>query len=149
MTDLTTVADGAPAQTTDEVMLLRGTTVVTVTIAELLAQTFQAALSLNAGTVLGRSSLTAGGPQPLAFGPGVTEAAGAILANGTDHLGLTLLTDFDVQAELIVNSAERPSRLPVPLLLEWLYSIPPSLTDALDDENGLPLLDQNSLPITG
>lgn len=147
MTELTTASDGAPAQATDKIMLVRANgTAVTVTIAEL-AATFQAALSVPAGAILGRvSSAGAGGPQTLATGAGIAVAGGTLVANGNDHLGLNLLPTWDGQAEFVVNAGSRPSRAPASMVADYFAgrSPPPMLLD----ENGSPLRDQNGMFLT-
>jgi hypothetical protein len=126
MTDLLDVPDGSPAEPGDLVMVLRAGAPMTITIAEL-AATFQDAINLAAGTLVGRSSNTAGGPQQITFGPGATLAGTEFLLNGEDHLGFTLLAAADFNCELIVNSAGQPARLPFLLAALGIQSVASSL----------------------
>lgn len=151
MTDLTTVADGAPARPSDQIMLIRGGQPVLVTIAEL-ATTFQGAISLAHGTLLGRISNLPGGPQALTPGLGVAIAGTELLADGADHLSLNLLQTMDITAEMVVNSAGQPARLPFSALLAYLQISTGILTfpsGALLDETGAMLLDENGLSLIG
>ena len=164
MPDLSTAPDGVPVAPSDKIALLRGGQLYSVTIGEL-AATFQPALTLTAGQLLGRDSNAPGVPQALAVGAGLSVAGEQLIANGEDHLGLNLLPWLDNQAELIVNSAGRPSRLPLSMLrgafpfsagagvsidANGVISIAVTVpADAWLDENHLPVTDQNGQPILG
>lgn len=121
MPDLVDALDGSPAQLTDEVVLLRNGQAFTITVAELLA-TFQAALTVSAGALLGRLGVTAGAPETVGLGSGLGIGSGDLLATAADHLGLQLLTTMDVNAELVVNAGGVPARLPFALLRAFLSS---------------------------
>ena len=135
MTELTTAPSGAPAQAADKLAVLRNGAVVTLTMAQLADAMFAAALSLSAGALAGRPSNSAGPPQEITLGAGLAMGGNALLANGRDHLGLTLLPSYDAYAELIVNSAGRPARMP----LAWLRaSLPFVAGDGVTiDSNGV------------
>ena len=111
MTEVTTLPDTSPLTGTDQVLVLRGGQAYHVTFAELTAQ-LQIAIPLQAGTLAGRSTAGTGAPQQVGLGAGVAMAAGSLVANGNDHPGFRLLSTMDVQAELVVNSAGLPARLP-------------------------------------
>jgi len=141
MPDLLTLPEGAPIQTTDEVMIVRGDETYAVTVAQLLTG-LQAALSLSQNTLLGRTAAGAGAPAALPLGAGVALSGGALVANATDHLALTALGSMDAAADLVVNSAGAPRRLPWPLVqsfmknqLAWLDGAgAPSNTLGVEDD---------------
>lgn len=141
MPDLLTLPEGAPIQTTDEVLIVRGVQTYAVTVAQLLTG-LQAVLSLSQNTLLGRSVSGTGAPAALPLGAGVALSGGALVATATDHLALTELESMDAAADLIVNSAGAPRRLPWPLVqafmknqLAWLDGAgPPANTLGVNDD---------------
>ncbi|MCW8308857.1 collagen-like protein [Acidiphilium sp. PA] len=76
----------------------------------------QTEIVLPTGDVLGRASAGTGMPEALSLGAGLALAATTLQANGTDHLGFGLLGSFSTDAEVVVNAAGAPSRLPMSLL---------------------------------
>ena len=62
-----------------------------VTSSTLLNNT-QSALSLPQGTLLGRTSVGAGGPEAIGLGIGVLMQSGSVAATGADHVSFTLAT---------------------------------------------------------
>jgi hypothetical protein len=149
MTEITTVGDGSPVLSTDRILLVRAGVALTVTVAELVASTFQAALSLEEATLLGRSSNSTGGPQAIGVSTGLAIAEDVLVANGDDHAGLFLLSWMDQNAELIVNSAGVPSRLPFAFVGEYFQSSLGNVASVWLDQNGQSITDQNGDPILG
>lgn len=115
MPDLLSLPDGAPVVGTDRVMILRGSTLYTVQVSDLHAG-LQAALSLAQGAVVGRKTAGTGAAEAMGLGAGVALAAGNIVANGQDHLGLAPAALMDLNAEVVVNSGGVPKRMPIALL---------------------------------
>ncbi len=100
---------------TDVLPISQGGTTRSLTVAGLLSST-QAALSLVPGKVLGRGSLTAGGPESLSVGPGLSIGAGVIAATGEDHLRLPIAPVLGTGDEVVLNSDGAAKRLPATAL---------------------------------
>lgn len=82
-----------------------------VTVGALLGNT-QPMLSLAQGALLGRISPGLGSPEAVGVGTGLTLQSGTVLANGQDHLSLTLATSLLPGDEVLINSSGLPRRLP-------------------------------------
>ena len=128
MPDLTTASDAGALQSTDKIVVIRGTTAYTITIAEL-ASTFQDALSASQGELFGRTASGSGAPQPVGLGPGLGIGGGELLPNGDDHLSFAILETMDLSAEFIVNSAGSPARIPFALVRALLLAAGQPLTN--------------------
>ena len=79
-------------------------------ISTLLSNT-QPLLSLAQGTLLGRVSIGLGAPEAVNVGTGLSVQTGTVLADATDHIGLTLSTSLLADDEVIINSGATPRRL--------------------------------------
>jgi len=100
----------------DELPLSQSDGVVrSASVGELLAGT-QPALTLASGNLLGRVSLGAGGPEPIALGAGLDISAGAIEANGTDHGAFPVQTVLLPSDQAVLSSAGAPRLLPLAML---------------------------------
>ncbi|MBV9756817.1 MAG: hypothetical protein JO047_07165 [Alphaproteobacteria bacterium] len=104
----------------DEVPLSQGGVTVSVTVAELLAST-QPLLTVSSGTLLGRVSLGAGGPEPVAVGPGLAVANGALTATGSEISGFPQNASLAPGDQVVLNSGGNPALLPA-VVLRGLYS---------------------------
>src|SRR3974390_2296495 len=78
----------------DEVPLSQQGAARSVSVGTLLAGT-QPAIAAPTGALLGRTSLGAGGPEPISVGFGLQLEADTLRATGADH------ADFPVQATLV------------------------------------------------
>ncbi len=99
----------------DEILLSQSGVTRSASVGTVLASA-QASITIATGSVLGRTSLGAGGPEPLAVGLGLNANAGALTANGFDHTAFPTQTALAAGDEVILNSAGAPHRLPVALL---------------------------------
>lgn len=93
----------------------------------------QPAVTLSKGKLLGRVSATAGGPEPVATGIGLTIQSGALVATGGDHSGFDLATSLSPDDEVLLNSSATPKRLAA-TKLRSLFSAGPGVTI---DDSGL------------
>ena len=64
----------------------------------------QPAITTATNTLLGRASLGAGGPEPIAIGPGLALAAAGLTCTGTDHAGFPSASSFTATDEVVLNS---------------------------------------------
>lgn len=104
----------------DELPLSQGGVTVSVTVSELLAST-QPALTLSSGTLLGRVSLGAGGPEPVAVGTGLAITQGVLSASGGEISTFTQNVALAAGDQVVLNSGGQPALLPA-TALRALYS---------------------------
>jgi hypothetical protein len=100
----------------DELPLSQNNVTYSVTIEELLSGT-QPIIEMPTGTVLGRASLGAGGPEALNLGPGLEIGKAAIAADGSDHALFAQQPTLTLGDEVILNSSGTPKRMGLPLLV--------------------------------
>lgn len=104
----------------DEVPLSQGGVTVSVTVAELLAGT-QPLLTVSSGTLLGRVSLGAGGPEPVSIGTGLALSSGALTATGGEIAGFPQNASLAPGDQVVLNSGGNPALFPA-IALRSLYS---------------------------
>jgi len=96
----------------DELPLSQGGVTRSITLGNLLAGA-QPAISVSPQTILGRISLGAGGPEPIALGTGLAIAGSSLAATGSDHAGFGIQPILMLTDEVILNSAGTPRRMPI------------------------------------
>src|ERR1700733_14231992 len=101
--------------TADEVPLSQGGTTHSVSVGTLLASV-QPAIISGSGTLLGRASLGAGGPEAITVGIGLILNAGTLAASGNQSTGLPQQTALVPTDQAVLNSAGNPMLLPLSLL---------------------------------
>ena len=111
---------------TDEIPLSQAGITRTATLGTLLAST-QPAIFVPKGTLLGRVSLGAGGPEPLAIGSGLALTNSSLAANGSDHAGFLAQSTLSPSDEVVLNSGGTPKRM-VLGLLRGLFSAGANIT---------------------
>jgi hypothetical protein len=94
----------------DELVLSQGGATVSTTVATLLASV-QPAIMAPTGSLLGRTSSGAGGPEPVLSGTGLTFVGNTLSANAADHLTVPAATVLAPTDELVINAAGIPSRV--------------------------------------
>ncbi len=99
----------------DELPLSQGGVTRSVTVGELLAGT-QPALTVSSGTLLGRVSLGAGGPEPVAVGTGLTVSQGTLSATGGEITTFPQNPALAAGDQLVLNSGGQPALLPATAL---------------------------------
>ena len=104
----------------DELPLSQGGVTRSVTVGELFAGT-QPALTVSSGTLLGRVSLGAGGPEPVSVGLGLALSNGALSATGGEIAGFAQNVSIASGDQVVLNSGGRPALLPT-TALRALYS---------------------------
>ncbi len=115
---MTTIVQLPPASSVgagDLLPLSQAGTLCAATVAQLVAGT-QPALTVPSGELLGRVSLGAGGPEPIAVGTGLALGAGTLAADGLDHGGFPVLAALSLAEEVVVNAEGAPGLLPVTAL---------------------------------
>jgi hypothetical protein len=101
----------APAvSAADELPVSQGGTTHSVSVGTLLAST-QPAIMAETGTLLGRISLGAGGPESIAVGEGLVLNAGTLTASTLNIAGLPQQTTLSINDYVIVNSGGTPALL--------------------------------------
>lgn len=101
----------------DEVPVSQGGTARSATIGEILASA-QPVIFLDSPSLLGRTSLGAGGPEQIDVGPGLAMGAGTLAATGLDHAAFPLLGQVSPQTDVVVSSQGSPMLLQAALLRE-------------------------------
>ncbi len=107
------VASGISA--TDELPLSQSGVTRSVEVGALLAGT-QPLIAAPTGSVLGRVSVGAGQPEPIAPGAGLALQGPVLNATGTDHLAFTPSSGLQPGDEVVVNSQGQPKRMQTTLL---------------------------------
>ena len=100
---------------TDVLPVSQGGTTRGLSVGNLLSST-QPALSLASGSLLGRVSATAGGPEPVGVGGGLALGSGLIMATGDDHTRLAISASLSPTDEVVVNSGGIAKRMAATLL---------------------------------
>ena len=99
----------------DVLPLSQGGTTKGIAVGNLLSST-QPALSLASGSLLGRVSASAGGPEPVSVGSGLSLGSGALAATGDDHTRLPISPSLTVGDEVVVNTGGAAKRMQATLL---------------------------------
>ena len=99
----------------DEVLVSQSGTTRAVSVGSLLAAT-QPAIMAPTGVLLGRTSLGAGGPEPVAVGRGLALTASTMTANGTDHAAFPSQTALRITDQAVLNSNGTPMLLQLSML---------------------------------
>ena len=110
----------------DEIPLSQAGVTRTARVGTLLASTQPAILSPT-GTLLGRTSMGPGGPEPVAIGAGLTLGNIGLSANGTDHAAFAQQNTLLPTDEVVLNSAGTPKRMVVSML-RGLFSAGSNIT---------------------
>lgn len=98
----------------------QGGTTRGLTVGGLLSST-QPAIALATGSLLGRVSAGAGGPEQVGIGTGLAMGGGAVAATGADHLAFPASTALGAGDEVVVNSGGAAKRM-VATALRALFS---------------------------
>ena len=110
----------------DEIPLSQAGVTRTATVGTLLAST-QPAIVSPTGTLLGRTSMGPGGPEPITIGVGLTLGNVGLAANGTDHAVFAQQNALQPTDEVVLNSAGTPKRMVVSML-RGLFSAGSNIT---------------------
>jgi hypothetical protein len=86
-----------------------------VSVGTLLAS-MQPAVMTETGTLLGRVSLGAGGPEKIGVGLGLVITGGTLAASGADHASFPQETTLTPTDQVVVESSGNPRLLPLSLL---------------------------------
>jgi hypothetical protein len=99
----------------DEVPVSQSGATMSVSVGALLAST-QPAIMAPTGSLLGRVSLGAGGPEPIAVGSGLQIASETLIATGADHAEFAAESVLTPTDQAVVNSAGTPKLVELALL---------------------------------
>jgi hypothetical protein len=105
----------AQANAGDAIPLDQAGVLHSVTVGTLLS-TVQPAILVPTGSLLGRTSLGSGSPEPVTPGTGLSLAAGTLAANGGDHAGFARRTTLVTTDAAVVNTPQGPMQVPLALL---------------------------------
>ena len=87
----------------DEVPISQNGSACAVSVGNLLSST-QPAISINSPSLLGRTSLGAGGPEEIDCGLGIAVSAGTIAANGADHASYPSASGLLIGSDLVISN---------------------------------------------
>jgi hypothetical protein len=132
MTTISQLPAAASVGAGDLLPLSQAGTLYAVTVAQLTASS-QAVISVPTGTLLGRVSTGAGGPESVAVGTGLEISAGALAATGADHAGFPVQSAMSLSDDIVISSAGAPGLLPASAL-RGLFSAGPGVAI---DANGV------------
>jgi hypothetical protein len=99
----------------DAVPVSQGGTARSVSVGSLLATT-QPAIIVQTGSLLGRTSIGSGTPEPVSIGPGISLSNGTLAATGLDHAGFPALPSLVTNAELVICNQGTPMLMQASLL---------------------------------
>lgn len=94
----------------DEVPLSQAGLTRSVSLGTLLSAT-QPAILTGTGTLLGRTSLGPGGPEPVSIGSGLVLSGDTLAATGADHAGFALQESLLPSDQLVLSSSGQPKLL--------------------------------------
>jgi hypothetical protein len=96
----------------DTVPVSQGGTLRSTSIGNFLEST-QPTITIASPSLLGRTSLGAGGPEQVDVGVGLSIEGTTICATGLDHAAFPVLPDLDPNTNLVACSSNSPALLPV------------------------------------
>ena len=99
----------------DEIPVSHGGTTQSISVGTLLSGV-QPAILAPTGTLLGRESLGAGGPEPISVGSGLDLKSGTLTATGGDHASFATTSALDLSDQAVVSSDGSPKLLELTLL---------------------------------
>ncbi len=115
---MTTIAQLPPVTSVgagDLLPLSQAGLLYSVSVAQLTANA-QPVINVPTGTLLGRYSIGAGGPESITAGTGLALSAGALAATGADHAGFPVQSAMALSDEIVINAGGMPGLLPVTAL---------------------------------
>lgn len=99
----------------DEIPISQDGVTRAVSVGTLLGGT-QPAILAETGSLLGRTSIGRGGPEPVSVGVGLTVNSGTLAASGADHATFPQQTSLIATDQAVLSSAGQPMLLPLSLL---------------------------------
>ena len=99
----------------DELPVSQAGVTRSVSVGTLLAS-MQPAIMSGTGTLLGRISLGAGGPESIAIGPGLTLNGGTLTASSADYASFQQQTTLIPTDQVVLESGGNPMLLPLSML---------------------------------
>jgi len=115
MPTISQLPPAAQVTAADQIPISQGGSACSVSVGTLLAST-QPAIMIPTGSLFGRTSLGAGGPDPVDVGTGLALNAGTLVATGADHAIFAQEATLTLTDQAVVNSAGTPRLLPLSLL---------------------------------
>ena len=76
----------------------------------------QPTIAIASPSLIGRTSLGAGGPEQVNIGEGLELTNSALAANGTDHANFAVLPSLVIESDLVVSNHGTPMLMPASLL---------------------------------
>lgn len=120
---MTTIAQLTPAASVgagDLLPISQAGLLYSVTVSELTAS-LQPVINVPSGSLMGRNSMGAGGPEAVAVGTGLALNSGTLAATGADHAAFPVLAALNLSDDFVVSSNGAPGLLPV-TALQGLFS---------------------------
>jgi hypothetical protein len=99
----------------DEVLVSQAGATRSVPVGSLLASS-QPAIMAPTGSLLGRMSLGAGGPEPIGVGTGLAVVDASLEANGSDHASFPVKASLTPTDQAVLNSNGTPALLELSIL---------------------------------
>lgn len=115
----------------DQLPISQGGAVCSVSVGTLLAGS-QPAVLVATGSLLGRTSLGPGGPEPVEVGVGLLLNSDTLVATGADHATFSAQSTLTLNDEAVLSSEGIPKLLQLPLL-RGLFCAGPNISI---DQNG-------------
>ncbi len=109
ISQLPTATSVSPA---DTVPVNQGGTLRSISVGNFL-ESAQPTITVASPSLIGRTSLGAGGPEQVDIGDGLSITGTTLCATGLDHTTFPVLSDFDPNADLVACSGGSPALLPV------------------------------------
>jgi Fibronectin type III domain len=124
-----TISELPPATTVaaaDEIPISQGGIARAASVGTLLAST-QPAIIVESPSLLGRTSIGSGGPEPVGVGIGVSLSSGTLVADGLDHAGFPTASNLYVASDLVISNQGSPMLMQASLLRD-LFSAGQNVT---------------------
>jgi Fibronectin type III domain len=123
ISQLPTATSVSPA---DTIPISQGGTLRSVSVGNFL-EPVQPTITVASPSLIGRTSLGAGGPEQVDIGVGLSIAGATICATGLDHATFPVSNDWDANADLVACNNGSPALLPVAQLRN-LFSAGPNVS---------------------
>jgi hypothetical protein len=105
----------ASVSAADEIPISQGGTARATSVGALLAST-QPAIIVGSPSLLGRTSVGAGGPEQVDVGLGMNITSGTLVANGLDHAAFPTVSGLSVGSDLVISNQGSPMLMQASLL---------------------------------
>lgn len=110
----------------DTVPISQGGTAKSASVGTILSSA-QTVITVPSQSLIGRTSLGSGGPEPVVVGEGLNLASATLVATGMDHATFPAVTSLTMGSNLVISNQGNPMLMPTALLLD-LFSAGENVT---------------------